>query len=157
MSLPSALFLARSLFVAAVVALGLGLGLPALGRLGALLAFLALLGLGLGVGLGVLLLELLERGGLGLGPLTGLLLAALLLGLGLEVGLARAALRREGHAQPVEQGERLLVRLGGGCDRHVEAADLVDRVVVDLREDDLLADAQRIVAAAVEGPRVEPA
>src|SRR5215204_3365021 len=101
MSLPSALFLARSLFVAAVT-LGLGLGLPALGRLGALLAFLALLGLGLGVGLGVLLLELLERGGLGLGPLTGLLLAALLLFLFLDVGLPRATILGERHPKPIE-------------------------------------------------------
>src|SRR5436190_2658286 len=35
-------------------------------------------------------------------------------------------------------------------DRDVEAADLVDGVVVDLGEDDLLAQAHRVVAAAVE-------
>ena len=45
----------------------------------------------------------------------------------------------------------------GGGDGHVEAAHLVDRVVVDLREDDLLADAHRVVAAAVERARVEAA
>ena len=44
---------------------------------------------------------------------------------------------------------------GRGRDGHVQAAHLVDRVVVDLREDDLLADAHRVVAAAVEGARVE--
>src|SRR3712207_8550739 len=41
--------------------------------------------------------------------------------------------------------------------RDVEAAHLVDVVVVDLREDDLLPDAHRVVAPPVERPRVEPA
>ena len=40
-------------------------------------------------------------------------------------------------------------------DGHVEAAHLVDGVVVDLREDDLLPDAEREVAAAVERVRVD--
>src|SRR2546421_11373167 len=145
MSSPSALLLvARSLLrltgraVARprVIALGLGLG-----ALGALFALLALLGpLALGVRLGVLLLELLERGGLGLGALARLVLAPLLLGLRLGIRLAGPALRGEGHPQPVEEGEGLLVAGGGGGDRHVEAADLVDRVVVDLGKDDLFAD-----------------
>jgi hypothetical protein len=39
----------------------------------------------------------------------------------------------------------------------VEAADLVDRVVVDLGEDDLLADADGVVAAAVERARLQAA
>src|SRR6185503_9255964 len=38
-------------------------------------------------------------------------------------------------------------------DRNVEALDRVDLVVLDLREDDLLADAHREVAAAVEPTR----
>src|SRR3954454_732350 len=134
MSLPSALLLVRWLLgfssAAAGVALGrFGLGL---GSLGALLAFLTLLEPDrLLIGLGVLLLELLERGGLGLGTLAGLLLAALLLGLSLDVLLPGTALLGEGHPQPVEEREGLLVGLGGGRDRHVEASDLVDRVVVD--------------------------
>src|SRR6187200_709347 len=50
-------------------------------------------------------------------------------------------------------GERLLVGLGGRREGDVEPAYLVDRVVVDLGKDDLLAHAQRVVAAAVEGAR----
>src|SRR5215218_5592304 len=100
MSLPSV-----SLSFSALGGVGLRLGLRTLGRPGALLTFLALLGLDrLLVGLRVLLLELLERGGLGLRPLARLLLAPLLLGLLLGLRLARAALRREGHAQSVQQG-----------------------------------------------------
>src|SRR5262249_2662692 len=48
-------------------------------------------------------------------------------------------------------------RLRGGRERHVEAADLVDAVVVDLREDDLLPDAERVVPAPVERLGVQPA
>src|SRR5919106_1196938 len=58
--------------------------------------------------------------------------------------------RGEREAELAQQRQPRLVRLRGGRDRHVEAPDLVDRVVVDLREDDLLADAERVVAAAVE-------
>ena len=47
--------------------------------------------------------------------------------------------------------------VGGGGDRDVEAADRGDLVVVDLREDDLLADPEREVAATVDRARVEPA
>src|SRR5436190_12835677 len=43
------------------------------------------------------------------------------------------------------------VVLGCGRDRDVEAADRVDVVVVDLREDDLLADSEREAASSVEG------
>ena len=70
---------------------------------------------------------------------------------------SRAPVARERHAERVEQGERLGVRLGGGGDRDVEPADLVDAVVVDLGEDDLLADAHGVVAAAVERARVQAA
>src|SRR3954447_25110297 len=60
-------------------------------------------------------------------------------------------LAREGHAERREESEGLLVGLGRGGDRDVQATDLVDRVVVDLREDDLLAHAHRVVPAPVEG------
>src|SRR5919108_6536158 len=112
------------------------------------------------VGLRVLFLELLERRLLGLRSLAGLLLAALLLGRGGRLvggSGARPALLRERHPEGLEQREGLLV---GGCGRgdgHVEAADLVDGVVVDLGEDDLLADAHGVVAAPVERARVEAA
>ena len=49
-----------------------------------------------------------------------------------------------------EEGFRLLVVGSSGRDRDVEAADLLDLVVVDLREDDLLANTERVVAAPVE-------
>jgi hypothetical protein len=58
--------------------------------------------------------------------------------------------------QAAQQRLCLLVGLGGGRDRDVEAANLVDAVVVDLREDDLLADAERVVAAPVERVGLSP-
>src|SRR5204862_714108 len=67
------------------------------------------------------------------------------------------SVRRERHAEAAQQRERLVVVLGGGRDRDVEAADLLDVVVVDLREDDLLADAERVVAPTVERARAQPA
>src|SRR4051812_13576147 len=69
---------------------------------------------------------------------------------GLDVGVALAA---EGHAERLEQGVGLGVGRRARRDRDVEAADRIDRVVVDLGEDDLLADAEVVVAAAVEGAR----
>src|SRR5581483_9845342 len=63
----------------------------------------------------------------------------------------------ERQAQPAQERARLVVGLRRGRDGHVEAADPVDGVVVDLREDDLLADPERVVAATVERARVEPA
>src|SRR3954467_15538563 len=73
---------------------------------------------------------------------------------GADVGVALAA---EGHAERLEQRVGLGVGLRARRDRDVEAADRVDRVVVDLGEDDLLADAQVVVAAAVEGARGQAA
>src|SRR3954468_16504486 len=67
------------------------------------------------------------------------------------------AVRRERQAEGLQQREGVLVGLGGRRDRHVETADLLDVVVVDLREDELLADAEREVAAAVERALAEPA
>src|SRR5688572_17878509 len=63
----------------------------------------------------------------------------------------------ERQPEAAQQRERLLVRLRGGGDGDVEAADGPDGVVVDLREDDLLADAERVVAATVEGAHVQAA
>src|SRR5215208_6436633 len=71
--------------------------------------------------------------------------------------LVPPCLGRDRQAQPQEERARLLVGLRGRRDRDVEAANLVDAVVVDLREDDLLADSQRVVAAPVERVRAEPA
>src|SRR5712691_8880043 len=49
-----------------------------------------------------------------------------------------------------EQLARLLVGARGGADGDVHAPDLGRLVVVDLREDDVLLDAERVVATAVE-------
>src|SRR5262245_56670812 len=50
-----------------------------------------------------------------------------------------------------------LVRLRRRGDRDIESADPRNLVVVDLRKDNLLADPDGVVAAAVERARVEPA
>src|SRR5690606_3688323 len=60
----------------------------------------------------------------------------------------------ERHLEATEQGTRLLVGLGGGADDDVHAPDLVDLVVVDLGEDDLLFEAEGIVATTVKAVRV---
>src|SRR5689334_14203818 len=52
--------------------------------------------------------------------------------------LPSCSVRREGKAEPAQERERLLVRFRGGRDRDVEAANLLDVVVVDLGKDDLL-------------------
>src|SRR5712691_11398403 len=67
------------------------------------------------------------------------------------------SVRCEGHAEAAQERERLLVSLRSGRDRDVEAANLLDVVVVDLGGDDLLADSKRVVAAAVERARAEAA
>src|SRR5438067_1645562 len=71
--------------------------------------------------------------------------------------LPPVAVAAQRQAESLEERAGGLVGPGVRRDRHVEAADLLDVVVVDLREDDLLAYAERVVAAAVEGARVEPA
>src|SRR3954449_10525729 len=71
--------------------------------------------------------------------------------------LLRAPVARERHAERVEQRERLTVGLRRRREGDVQAPDLIDGVIVDLREDDLLPDAHVVVAAAVEGPRVQAA
>src|SRR5690349_15559808 len=67
------------------------------------------------------------------------------------------AVAAERQADGQQQRTGVVVGLGGGRDRHVETADLLNVVVVDLREDDLLAHAERVVAAAVERARVQSA
>src|SRR5438094_5267780 len=56
----------------------------------------------------------------------------------------------ERHTELREQRPRVLVGPGRGHEDDVHAADLVDLVVDDLREDELLAQAERVIAAAVE-------
>src|SRR5690606_5768770 len=64
--------------------------------------------------------------------------------------LVRACLITEREAEGLEQGLGFLVGAGGGGDRDVHAAQRVDLVEVDLREDDLFLHAHVVVAAAVE-------
>ena len=56
----------------------------------------------------------------------------------------------------LELGAHGLV-LSGGADDDVHTTDLVDLVVLDLGEDQLLLDAQAVVAAAVKGVGVDAA
>src|SRR5580704_11763305 len=56
----------------------------------------------------------------------------------------------EGHAEVTEERTPLIVVGGGGVEGDVHPLRLVDAFVVDLREDDLLPDAERVVAAPVE-------
>src|SRR3990172_4049614 len=56
----------------------------------------------------------------------------------------------EGHAQQLEQAPRLGIVRRRRYHRHFEAADLVDLVVDDLREDQLFPNSERVVAAPVE-------
>src|SRR5260370_8326214 len=62
----------------------------------------------------------------------------------------------ERHAEARQQAARLIVVAGRGHDRHLEAAQLFDLVVVDLREHDLLAIADQLVAPSIKPPRVDP-
>src|SRR5919109_418558 len=63
----------------------------------------------------------------------------------------------ERHAHGAQESQAVLVALRRRRDRHVQTPDGGDVVVVDLGEDDLLADPEREVAAPVERPRVEAA
>src|SRR5207247_649876 len=71
--------------------------------------------------------------------------------------LLRSFLLSEREAEAPQEGVAFVVVLGRGRDRHVEPAHGLDVVVVDLREDELLADADRVVARAVERLRREAA
>src|SRR5438067_10345264 len=54
------------------------------------------------------------------------------------------------HSESRQQASRLVVVPRGCDDRHLEPAQLVDLVVIDLWEHDLLAQAQRVITAPVE-------
>src|SRR5699024_12162054 len=69
--------------------------------------------------------------------------------------IVSSSLAGEGSADLLQQGAGLFIGVRGGADDHIHAADLVDLVVLDLGEDQLLPDAQGIVAAAVEGVGVD--
>src|SRR5215470_18656471 len=56
-----------------------------------------------------------------------------------------------------QQGPRLVVGVGRGADGDVHATGLRDLVEIDLGENDVLLDAERVVAAAVEALRIEAA
>lgn len=58
------------------------------------------------------------------------------------------ALKRE--AERLEERKSILVVFSGGDERDVHTTGAVNLVVLDLREDQLLGDAERVVAAAVE-------
>src|SRR3954452_6526662 len=96
----------------------------------------------------VLFLQLLEGGLFGLGLCLALLVGDGRTGRGLLGAPRRPVDERE--AEAVKQRVALLVGLGRGREDDVEPTDLVDCVVVDLREDDLLAHAERVVATPVE-------
>src|SRR4051794_1350504 len=63
----------------------------------------------------------------------------------------------EGEAERAQQGAGFVVGAGAGADGDVHAPHGVDAVVIDLREDQLLGDAERVVAVPVERVRRQPA
>src|SRR5438874_7518384 len=71
--------------------------------------------------------------------------------------LLRLSFASEREAEGVEQGSPLGIGTGGGDDGDVHAPGRVDLVVVDLGEDELLGDTERVVAASVEAGRREAA
>src|SRR4051812_20935638 len=74
-----------------------------------------------------------------------------------DLGELGHVLRRpEGHAHVLEESAALFVAPRRGDDGDVHALDLLDAVVVDLGEDDLLLDAERVVPLAVEGLAGDP-
>src|SRR5690349_3406695 len=74
---------------------------------------------------------------------------------GLGHALVPSTLGGERQAEVAQERTRLLVRFSRRRDCDVETPDRLHAVVVDLREDDLLLDAERVVAAAVERIGVE--
>src|SRR5882724_13423162 len=73
---------------------------------------------------------------------------------------SRHALRCLAAERPTElaqQRYRQIVAVGRRDDRDVHPVDLLDLVVVDLGEDHLLLDPERVVPAPVEAPVGEPA
>src|SRR5262245_4572366 len=68
-----------------------------------------------------------------------------------QLGHERDPLRgTEGHAHVAQERPTFLVVVGSGHDGDVHAFDLLDLVVVDLGKDDLLLDAERVIALPVE-------
>src|SRR5690348_16634397 len=63
----------------------------------------------------------------------------------------------ERHAQLLQQRERHVVAVRARHEGDVHAVDLLDVVVVDLGEDHLLLDAERVIATSIEGARTEAA
>src|SRR2546430_17168414 len=63
----------------------------------------------------------------------------------------------ERHAEPRQQTPSLVVVRRGRDDGDLQPAKLVDLVVVDLRKDHLLAQAQRVVATTVKRFGADPA
>src|SRR5260221_1793421 len=63
----------------------------------------------------------------------------------------------ERHPHQLEQTAAFFVGFGGGDNGDLHAAHLVDFVVLDLREDQLFAQAERVVAAPVERLAADPA
>lgn len=57
---------------------------------------------------------------------------------------------REGHAQQTQQLLALFVGLGGGDKDHLHAANVLDLVVLDFGEEQLLTNAEGVIAAAIE-------
>src|SRR5215212_817140 len=74
-----------------------------------------------------------------------------------RVDYDRLVVAAERHAELAQQRERLVVARRRGDEGDVHPVDLIDHVVVDLREDHLLLDAERVVAAPVERAGVEAA
>ena len=64
------------------------------------------------------------------------------------MNLLQSSLER--HSEQTEQFLGFLVSLRGGHEYHFHAANLFYLIVLDFREDQLLANAQGIIAAAVE-------
>src|SRR5205085_3627243 len=62
-------------------------------------------------------------------------------------------LRSKRHSQRLQKRARLIVIARRGHNRDVHAAQLVDLIEIDFREDQLLANSDRIITAAVESFR----
>lgn len=61
----------------------------------------------------------------------------------------------EGHTEESEEFASLFVGVGGGGDDNVQAANFIDFIVVDFRENELFLDAEGVIASAVEGIAVD--
>ena len=73
------------------------------------------------------------------------------------LAICTSSLAHEGSAHELQQLASLFVGLRGGGDRDVHTTQLLDLVVLNLGEDDLLLQAQAVVAAAVEGVSADAA